>query len=287
MTRLHPPALWALAFSAAVTAHAYAEDDPPKPTSAGDVSGNIKSFFNGLGKGVTVRQPYAEYEVVSRGVVPGRGAGYCLKGEPMPHLEKASNVVSLALIPCSTLESSGAFQRVATATAGTSATGAARPDANTPAVGTITSGKDLRFADCHGRFTEPAEQQQIAAAGMPNPKAYKLCMNNRTGAPESLLNLEPSNRHMYDLPKGFTTVDGQREDGSRALPANVQAGWDNVDRIRNEGIKKNEADSAARETANADKAMLRKAAYEKCKPLIGGDNGKMDAFKACVHDATR
>ena len=159
-------------------------------------------------------------------------------------------------------------------------------DASTSAVGTITSGKDLKFADCYGRFTEPAEQKQIVSAGMP-PDPYKLCMNRVTGAPESLLNLKADNRHMYDLPKGFVTVNGVREDASVAAPTNVQASWDKVDRIKNEGIKKNEADSAARDSANADKDLMRKAAFEKCKPLISGDNSQMDAFKACFKNATK
>jgi len=277
----------ALVTGFAVFAQSSYADECEKPTSAGDVLGNLKSFGCNLGKGVTIRKPYEEYDVVSRGVVPGLGAGYCLKGEPMPHLNSPSNHVNIALIPCSTLESSGQFRRVAAATTGTSGTGASRSDVNTPAVGTITSGKDLRFADCYGRFTEPAEQQQIAAAGMPDPKAYKLCLNRRTGAPESLLNLSPENRHMYDLPKGFTTVDGQREDGSLALPANAQAGWDKVDRIQKEGIEKIQADSAARESANADKDLIRKAAFEKCKPLISGDNSRMESFKTCFQKATK
>ena len=85
----------------------------------------------------------------------------------------------------------------------------------------------------------------------------------------------------------LTAGGGVGKGGNATLPANAQAGWDNVDRIRNDGIKKIEADNAARTAANAEKSMTRKAAYEKCKPLIGGDTGKMDAFKACVHDATQ
>jgi hypothetical protein len=37
--------------------HALAEDDGSKPTSAADIGGNVKSFFDNLGKGVTIRKP--------------------------------------------------------------------------------------------------------------------------------------------------------------------------------------------------------------------------------------
>jgi hypothetical protein len=74
--------------------------------------------------------------------------------------------------------------------------------------------------------------------------------------------------------------------GNVTLPANVQSGWDKVDRIQKEGIAKNQADMDARDAANADKSMMRKAAFERCKPLIKNDNAKMDAFKVCVKNAT-
>ncbi|MEQ1601459.1 MAG: hypothetical protein ABL885_06790 [Methylophilaceae bacterium] len=75
--------------------------------------------------------------------------------------------------------------------------------------------------------------------------------------------------------------------GGSSRPAAAQAGWDKVDRIQLEGTARIEAESAARESANAEKSVMRKAAFEKCKPLINSDNSKMDAFKACFRDATR
>lgn len=78
-------------------------------------------------------------------------------------------------------------------------------------------------------------------------------------------------------------VDSQ---GNVTLPSNVQAGWDKVDRIQKEGNAKIQADMEARDASNAEKSMTRKAAFEKCKPLIKTDNAKMDAFKACVKEAT-
>lgn len=68
----------------------YAEDDA-KPTSALDVSGNVKSFFNGLGKGVKIA-PNQERIVVARGMLPGlpsppRGFSYnavCYEGDELP-----------------------------------------------------------------------------------------------------------------------------------------------------------------------------------------------------------
>lgn len=80
---------------------------------------------------------------------------------------------------------------------------------------------------------------------------------------------------------------GVDSSGNTTLPANVQAGWDNVDRIQKEGMAKIQADSAARESANADKSMMRRAAMDKCKPLIKGGDAQMTAFKACFKEATQ
>ena len=277
MASLCNPTLWALAFTAAFTAHAYADDDPPKPTSAGDVSGNIKSFFNGLGKGVTVRKPYEEYDVVSRGVVPGRGAGYCLKGEPMPHLDSAANQVNLALIPCKTLEETGQFQRVTKAATGASPS-AAGGGSNAAAV---DPSKQCTYHQIPTR-DGTGDQWCVMKDGQAIGRVHYV-MNKATGNYE-----QEFTRFAKPVSSGVLTAGGGvGSGGNAALPANVQAGWDNVDRIKADGMKKIEADSAARTSANAEKSMLRKAAFAKCKPLIGGDNGKMDAFKACVHDATQ
>jgi hypothetical protein len=271
MTRFHQPALWALGFTAVFTAHAYADDDPPKPTSAGDVGGNIKSFFNGLGKGVTVRQPYAEYDVVSRGVVPGRGAGYCLKGEPMPHLESAANQVNLALIPCKTLEEAGQFQRVTNgATAASPAQGVGGSAAS------VDPSKQCTYHQIPIR-DGTGDQWCVMKDGHAIGRVHYV-MNKTTGNYE-----QEFTRFEKPVSSGVLTAGG----GNPALPANAQAGWDNLDRMKADGFKKIEADSAARASANAEKSMTRKAAYAKCKPLIDGDNAKMDAFKACVHDATQ
>lgn len=106
--RIHTLRAVAITTTLIFNAYAHADGDGTQPSSAADVGGNTKSFFGKLGTGVAIRKPYAAYDVVSRGVVPGRGPGYCLHGEPMPHLESASNQVNLALVPCKTLEESGA-----------------------------------------------------------------------------------------------------------------------------------------------------------------------------------
>jgi hypothetical protein len=258
--------------------HAYADDDVPKPTSAGDIGGNIKSFFGNLGKGVAVRKPYEEYDVVSRGIVPGRGPGYCLKGEPMPHLESASNQVSLAVIPCKTLEETGQFQRVTkAATATASPSGAA-------------GSTDRQFVDTSNTCTYhlvptsdgTGDQWCMVKDGRVIGRSH-YTMNKTTGQyDETFTRLkEPVNIGVLKAGGG---VDSN---GKVTLPANVQAGWDNVDRIQREGTARIQAESAARESANADKSMMRKAAFEKCKPLISSDNSQMDAFKACVKNATK
>ncbi len=36
-----------------------------------------------------------------------------------------------------------------------------------------------------------------------------------------------------------------------------------------------------------ERSLIRKAAYEKCKPLLATDNARMDAFKACFNNALK
>jgi hypothetical protein len=76
-------------------------------------------------------------------------------------------------------------------------------------------------------------------------------------------------------------------DGKLALPAEVQAGWDKVDREKDQGYARIKAETTANQAANADKAMMRKAAMEKCKPLIRGGDAQMTAFKACFKEASQ
>ena len=141
-----------------------------------------------------------------------------------------------------------------------------------------------------GCLTKPVakvETDQVDAAirkGLIPQGAYWVCVSRRSAQPESLLNI--AEHKLYPLPAGFTSAEGRRADGSTVLPANVQAGWDNVDRIQREGAARIQAQGADQQSANADRALLRKAAFEKCKPLIKGDNAKMEAFKACVAKAT-
>lgn len=258
--------------------HAYADDDVPKPTSAGDISGNIKSFFGNLGKGVTVRKPYEEYDVVSRGVIPGKGAGYCLKGEPMPHIESAPNQVNLALIPCKTLEGTGQFQRVAKATTAAATTGGASGSTDREFVDTskICTYGQVPTRDGTG------DQWCTMQDGMVIGRSH-YTMNKATGNYEETLTRLKKPVSIGVLKAG----GGVDNNGNATLPANVQAGWDNVDRIQKEGTARIQAESAARESANAERTMTRKAAFEKCKPLISSDNAQMTAFKACVKNATQ
>lgn len=73
-----------------MTLPAYAEDDD-KPTSALDVTGNVKSFFNGLGKGVKIA-PNTDRIVLARGMLAGLpnpppGFNYnavCYEGDELP-----------------------------------------------------------------------------------------------------------------------------------------------------------------------------------------------------------
>ncbi|TAK91030.1 MAG: hypothetical protein EPO06_06855 [Burkholderiaceae bacterium] len=152
--------------------------------------------------------------------------------------------------------------------------------------GKVTAASELEFSDCYGRYLEPAEKAQVSKAPQwRESDGHKLCLNKVTGRPQNILNF--TTHHLEDLPKGFTTVTGLRADGSAAPQENVQAGWNKVDQTQREGMAKNEADSAARQSASADQSMLRKAAYEKCKPLIGSDNSKMEAFKSCYNNALK
>jgi hypothetical protein len=152
--------------------------------------------------------------------------------------------------------------------------------------GKMTSASELEFADCYGRYLEPAEKAQMSKSKTwREGDGHKLCLNRLTGRPEKVLNF--STHHFEVLPKGFSTVSGTRADGSFALSENVQAGWDKVDRIQREGIAKIEADGAARDSANSEKSIMRQAAFEKCRPLIQGDNSKMEAFKTCFNNAIK
>ena len=108
-------------------------------------------------------------------------------------------------------------------------------------------------------------------------------MNKETGNYEQTFT-----RLKKPVSSGILSAGGSVDaDGNVKLPDNVQAGWDNVDRMKNEGAARVKAESAANQAANADKAMVRKAAMEKCKPLIKGDDAHMSAFKACFANATR
>ena len=259
--------------------YTYADDDAPKPTSAGDIGGNVKSFFGNLGKGVTIRKAYDEYDVVSRGIIPGKGAGYCLKGEPMPHLNSASNQVNLALVPCSTLEQSGQFQRVAKAATSASPSGVA--------AGTNDGGV----------APDPTKQCTQHHVAVDNGTGDQYCMRKDgtvVGITHYAKKADGSGYDMaYEPLKQSVSIGvlkvggGVDSNGNTTLPGNVQAGWDKVDRIQKEGMEKIQADSAARESTNAEKSMIRKAAFEKCKPLISSDNSQMDAFKGCVKNATK
>jgi hypothetical protein len=116
--RLKPP--WALCLAALVTALPVAANDSAPPTSAGDISGNVRSFFDNLGKGVKITP---NRTIVATGYLPGRGQGVCYEGEKLPVIvqpETAGQIggkLQIALLPCDALIANGAFQRVATTTA--------------------------------------------------------------------------------------------------------------------------------------------------------------------------
>jgi len=273
-------ALRALAFTTALLsgACAFAADETPKPATAGDVGGNGKGFFGNLGKGVTIRKPYEEYAVVSRGIVPGKGPGYCLMGESLPHLESAPSTVNLALVPCKTLEDAGQFQRVANAATPASSPGQA---GRTGDAASIDPSKQCTY------FHKPVgdgtgDQWCMMRDGMVIGRVHYE-MNKQTG------NYEPTlTRLEKPVSIGILAAGGSVDSkGNVKLPDNVQAGWDKVDRMKDEGAARVKAESEATQAANADKSVMRKAAMEKCKPLIKGDDAKMTAFKACFKDATQ
>lgn len=230
-----------------------ASNDTARPTSAGDISGNVSSFFGNLGKGVTIRKPYEEYDVVSRGVVPGKGPGYCLKGESMPHLNSASNVVSLGVIPCSTLEQSGAFQRVAKAATATSPSGVAGATGGEAA---IDPSKQCTY------FQKPVDdgtgdQWCMMRDGMVIGRVHYV-MNKETGNYEQTLT-----RLKKPVSSGILSAGGGVDGaGNVKLPANVQAGWDNLDAMKAQGLAKIQADQATRDSQTASNRQARKEAFK-------------------------
>lgn len=230
-----------------------ASNGTARPTSAGDIPGNVNSFFNGLGKGVTERKPYEEYEIVSRGTVPGKGPGYCLKGEAMPHLSSAPNQISLALIPCSTLEQSGAFQRVAKATTSTAPAGvAAGSNGEDPAV---DPSKQCTY------FQEPirdgtGDQWCMMRDGMVIGRVHWIPKPD--GA-----NVQEFTRFKKPVSVGVLKAGGGVDSkGNVTLPANVQAGWDNLDKMQAQGLAKIQADDAARKEQMARNNVARKKAFK-------------------------
>lgn len=224
-----------------------------RPTSAGDIQGNVNSFFGNVGKGIVVRGAYDPYDVVSRGVVPGKGPGYCLKGESLPHLEgAAANQVSLSLAPCSVLEQSGAFQRVAKAAT------------STPSAQGVN--------DAQGTAVDPTKVCTQLHVPVDNGTGDQYCMR-KDGTVVGLIHYtRKTNGPGYDMAyeplKQSVSIGvlkaggGVASNGNVVLPANVQAGWDNVDAMKAQGLAKIQADQAARDAQLARNNATRKQAFK-------------------------
>ena len=195
----------AVVLLAPALAHA---EDCEKPTSAGDIVGNLKSFGCNLGKDVKVRQPYeAAPKIVAVGMLPGlpappRGYDYnavCFEGEKLPQAmqpdwyDGRSGVVGGTLhfsaaqvLPCANLIANGAFRRVAssaTNTATNTATNAATPDgAAAPANRADSTARDAANIDKAARrkatFDKCKARKDEAGAnsGGASLEAFRNCL---------------------------------------------------------------------------------------------------------------
>jgi hypothetical protein len=222
------------------------------PTSADDISGNVHSFLSHVGEGVTIRKPYDPYNVVSRGIIPGHGAGYCLKGKPMPHINSAPNQVNLALIPCSTLESTGQFQRVATAatdSTGTSIQGGGNGKAAAIDPSQYCTQHQIPVDDGTG------DQWCMRKNAMVIGRVHYIMKNS---------NYVPVfTRFEKEVSVGILQEGGRVDaKGNVVLPANVQAGWDKLDADKAAGLAKIQADDTAHKAQMERNNQARRAAFK-------------------------
>lgn len=120
--------LWVGCVVALMSCHFAYSAEEGAPTSATDISGNIRSFIRNLGKGIQINPNRV---VVAKGYLPGRGEGVCYAGEKflvVVQPETSGRVggrIQVALLPCDVLISNGTFRRLGADQ--TAATGGATP----------------------------------------------------------------------------------------------------------------------------------------------------------------